>query len=310
MKKIFCLIISFIISLSVISCKNEEAINLYIVDGAPTLAVSKIINDGKINNKKVNIKIVSSTDALSSAIINGSADVAVMPVNLAQKLYNKQAKIKLLSVNIFGCLHVVSKSEVNSFEDFIGEEVNLVGKMGTPDLSFKYLLSKNNVEFSEEREENKVLIKYVVNDTVIQSLKNGSMKYALIGEPLVSKAIEKVEGLEARIDITEEWNKITNGKTYTQAGVVVSDSLIDKDKDFVEDLYTALSENNSFISENIENLGSIFPSNSALHNMSFNSNNISRCNLGCKRAKNIESDLEFYLTVMGENYNGGFIYKG
>ena len=101
MKKLLCFIISILLTFSVTACGESKEVNIYIVDGAPTLAVAKIINDGVIDGKKVNVKTVSSVDVLNSAILNGSADVAVMPVNSSQKLYNNGVKIKLLTVNVF-----------------------------------------------------------------------------------------------------------------------------------------------------------------------------------------------------------------
>ncbi len=310
MKKILCFLISILILISTVSCKEEETVNLYIVDGAPTLSVLKIISDKSLNGKEVKVNIVSSVDVLNSAIISGNADIIVMPVNNALKLYNNEVKIKLLTVNIFGCLYVVGKGENSTFYDFINSEINLVGKTGTPDISLKYLLNEKGIEYSESVKENAVTLKYIPNDTVISSLKANLIDYALIGEPLVSKAIAKVGGLKPLIDIKKEWEEITDGKIYTQAGVVVTDNLIESDLNLVKELYSKLSENKSFIYEKVDSLNAVVPSDSALSSMEFNSEILDRCSLDCKRASDIKSDIEFYLKAMGENYNEGFIYKG
>ncbi len=310
MKKILCFLISILILISTASCKEEETVNLYIVDGAPTLAVAKIINDKSINGKTVNVNLVSGADVLNSAIISGNADVIVMPVNNALRLYNNGVKIKLLTVNIFGCLYIVGKSETVALSDFISKEINLVGKMGTPDVSLKYLLKKNNIAYSEEVEKNAVTLKYIQNDAVIPSLNANLIDYALIGEPLVSKAIAKVDGLKPLIDIKKEWEDITGGKTYTQAGVVITDALIESDFEFVKELYKKLYENNNFVYENINLLNTIVPNTSALKGMTFSGEILNRCSLGCEKASDISKDIEFYLKSMGEDYNEGFIFKG
>ncbi len=310
MKKILCFLISILFLLSTTSCKKEESVNLYIVDGAPTLAVLKIINDKTINGKTVNVNIVSGADVLNSAIISGNANVIVMPVNNALKLYNNGVKIKLLTVNIFGCLYIVGKSEAVTLSDFVGKEINLVGKMGTPDISLKYLLEKKGIDYSENLKENAVTLKYIPNDTVIPSLNANLIEYALIGEPLVSKAIAKVDGLKPIIDIKKEWENVSGGNNYTQAGVVVTDALIKSDFEFVKELYSKLVENNDFVYDNINDLNTIVPSNSALSSMTFNNEILGRCSLGCEKACEISKDIEFYLKSMGEDYNEGFIFKG
>ncbi len=309
MKRILTLMISIIITFSLTACRAGKEINLYIVDGAPTLAVAKIISDKEIDGKKVNVKTVSSVDVLNSAILNGSADVIVMPINSAQKLYNNNVKIKLLTVNVFGCLHIVGKGEIYSLNDFIGEEINLVGRTGTPDLSIRYLLKRNNVPYSES-ETIGVRLKYIQNDMVVPSLNGGKINYALIGEPLVSKAMEKVDGLKPLIDIKNEWESLTNGKLYTQAGVVVTDNLLENDINFVKKLFATLSDNKEFIYDNVSSLNNLFPDSSALKTLSFTTDILDRCNIDSKRASEIEEDIKFYLETLNENFNGDFIYKG
>lgn len=309
MKRVLCFLISILISLSLVACKDAGEINLYIVDGAPTLTVAKIISDVKVDGKKVNVKTVSSVDVLNSAILNGSADVVVMPVNSAQKLYNNGVKIKLLTVNVFGCLYIVGKGEVNSLSDFNGKEINLVGKTGTPDLSIRFLLKEKGVLYSED-ETDGVRLKYIPNDTVIPSLKTNAINYALIGEPLVSKAIEKVEGLQPIIDVKGEWENLTGGKLYTQAGVVITDNLLNNDLSFVKALYSTLLENKEFIYNNLNTLHEVFPDGSALKTLNFTADILNRCNVDCKRASEIDGDIKFYLETLSENYNGEFIYKG
>ncbi len=309
MKNFLCVLISAVISLSLISCRGGDSVNLYIVDGAPTLAVSKIISDQKVGGTNINVTVVSGTDALNSAILNGSADIAVMPVNLAQKLYNNNVKIKLLTVNIFGCLYVVGKNNLSSLSDFYNKEINLVGRNGTPDISLKYLLNKNGVGYLEGENQEGVKLNYLANDTIIPSLKANLIDYALIGEPLVTKACLKVEGLKPIINIEEEWRKVTNNKLYTQAGVVVSEK-ISKDEKFIKGLYAVLKENRSFVYDNVATLNQIIPKNSALKDIEFTSEMLDRCSINCKAAMELEEDIEFYLTTMGENFNSNLLFKG
>ena len=309
MKKIISLIISLIFVFSLSACGDNNEISLFIVDGAPTLAVAKIINDGQVGGKKVNVKTVSSVDVLNSAILNGSADVIVMPINSSQKLYNNGAPIKLLTVNVFGCLYIVGKGEEKSLNDFTGKEINLVGKTGTPDLSLKFLLNSKNISFTES-DGSGVKLKYIQNDTVIPSLKTGTINYALIGEPLVSKSLEKVDGLKPLINIKKEWESLTNGKAYTQAGVVITDKLLKNDKDFVVELNNVLNSNKEFLYNNVETLNEIFQDDSAMRSLMFTTDILNRCNVDCKRASEIEEDIKFYLETLGEEFSGNFIYKG
>ena len=115
------------------------SVTVYAPDGAPAVAISKIINDGKIGNTEATVNIVAGADLLTTNVANGSADVAVMPVNLAAKTYNGGVKIKLVSVNIFGCLYMVGKTPVTALTDLVGKVVYNIGRGGTPDLTLKYV---------------------------------------------------------------------------------------------------------------------------------------------------------------------------
>ncbi len=312
MKKLLTSFISFILliftSLSLIACNTEkDEVNVYVVDGAPVISVANLIEDRQIENTKVKVNVVPNIDALTGAIGRGEADVAVCPINVASTLYNGGVDYKLLSVNIFGVLHIVGKNAV-TLDGLKGQTVYNIGKGGTPDVTLKYILNKNNIAFTENLDEplsDKVNLKYVSSaNELMPLLKQGVAKYGVLGEPAVTKA-NSVANVSSVINLTEEWSKVCNYK-YTQAGVIVSQNLIEKDVKFVKGLFETLKNSNNYAKENAQNLKSIISSAGSTLTVDFTSEIILRCNVDCKGAYQIKSDVEYYLSALME-YNKNVI---
>ena len=284
MKRIIALIISLILSFSLFACKRQT-LSVYVVDGAPVISVLNLFNGEKIGGKTFEIKIVSGTDALQSAIINKSCDVAVMPINLIHALHEKGAEYRLLSVSVFGCLYGVGKERLTSLDNLLGKTVVVVGQNGTPDKTFKKVLTMNNITYNTTAEKKgEVYIKYTANDGAILSLKKGECDYALLGEPMVTNAIKNVEGMVVAFDLKKLWEDCINGLKYTQAGVVCSNELLN-DGDFVNALCSKLSKNKKYVYDNVESLQDLISENSALKSQNFTSEILDRINFDFIKAK-------------------------
>ena len=142
---IFSLILSFS-SLFLFSCKKEDnVIDIYVVDGIPTLSVCRLFEFNEIwsnkNKYEIKVHVVNGVDAIKGAITRKEADLAVCPINLASALYNGGVNYRLLYVNVLNTLHLVS-NEVFYISELRGKTVYNTGLGGTPDVAFKGILNK------------------------------------------------------------------------------------------------------------------------------------------------------------------------
>ena len=126
--------------------EGTTAINVVVPDGAPALAIAKLLNDSEFAGYDVHYTIVSGAQEISAAISNGSADIAIMPTNLAAKLFGMGKSIKMVSSNVFGLLYLVGTQEIKDFSELNGEKILCTGQGGTPEFVLKYILDKNNVK--------------------------------------------------------------------------------------------------------------------------------------------------------------------
>ena len=296
---VLCLCLTFGLS----GCKMKNDIVIAAPDGAPVLALYSLMKDGTaIGGKTVGYKVYTGAANIGTAISSGDADIAVMPLNVASKLYNKGEDIKLLSVNIFGVLYMVGKTELNGNGDLVGKRVVTIGRGGSPDLMLKYILDKNGIgyEDSETAIEGKVAINYVnAAADANQMLAKNTADYAILGEPVATTACKKL-GLRIVMDIKNEWSKIVGENTFTQAGVVVSKKVYEDEK-LCADLLKKLAENALIAEENAEDIKKTVNSCGSALAMDFTAELVKRCNLGCLRASEGKETIEKYFSAILEN---------
>lgn len=144
------------------SNESENEINtkfsFYIPDGAPSLAFSKNIFDSLAMDYSgyFDFKVVNSNDITS--YITGAndggirADFIVLPVNAGSKLYNGQVKYKMVASITNGNLFIVSKgkNKIESIKDLKDKTIGVTGEGLVPDITLKYLLSKNKLSVKNE----------------------------------------------------------------------------------------------------------------------------------------------------------------
>lgn len=311
MKKLFAIILTLILTasmLSLVACDPNNTdgpntpkgtITVAMPDGAPVLAVYNLLKNVKtLDGYQMEYKILSGAANIGTSVLTGEADVAVMPTNVAAKLFNNGADIKLMSVNIFGVLYMVGKTPlINGLEDLKGKVLLNIGRGGSPDITTKLILDKNNIPYEESETaiEGKVALRYCADASeVIALLKTDKADYGVMGEPAVTNA---VKALSASIvmDLQSVWNDSVGENSFTQAGVVLGKSVYN-DKNFVNALYAALNENLDYIYTDAQNVKQTLIDNGSALKVDFTTEVLNRCNLKNQKAADIQSKLEAYFT--------------
>ena len=154
---------------------------------------------------KYTVTYASAPDDVTGGLINGSIDIAAVPVNLASVLYNKTGgEVLTAAVNTLGVLYMVTKDEsINSIADLEGKKIASAGQGSTPEYVLNYLLEKNGLT-------DKVTVEYAAEHAeCLTKLNEGTADVIMIPEPFVTNAMAKVEGARVCINITQEWNNVS-----------------------------------------------------------------------------------------------------
>ena len=253
MRKIIKIIVSIVLCLfcgiGFVGCKdNDEKLSIYMPDGAPALAMSKLMYENKDFGKDTEYHVVSASN-ISNYILNKSADIAIMPINMASKITGDGESYKICATVTNGNLYVVGSEDISSLQGLVGKVIGVIGRSNVPDLNFRYLLNEAGIQYEEGESAiaGKVVIRYFNDASVLLPLlKLGEMKFGLIPEPAVSNLLKMSIDMHIELDIQELWE----GGSYPQAVMVVRTSLAG-DKDFVGEIINELKTVENWVTENV-----------------------------------------------------------
>ena len=163
--------------------------------------------------------LAGSADEVTPALIKGDLDMACVPANLAAVLYGKTGgAVEVLAVNTLGVLYIVENGEtVQSMADLKGQTIVAAGKGSTPEYALRYLLTENGIDPDKD-----VTIDWKSEHSeCVAALASGQAAIALLPQPFVTVAQNKIEGLRMALDLTAEWDKLDNGSGLI-TGVIVA----------------------------------------------------------------------------------------
>ncbi len=169
--------------------------------------------------------LAASPDELTPALMKGELDAACIPANLAAVLYNRTGgEIVTLGINTLGVLYLVENGNaVTSWQDLAGTTLAAAGKGATPEYALRYLLTENGLDPDED-----LTIDWKSEHSeCVAALASGAATIALLPQPFVTVAQNKIDTLRVALDLTAEWDALDNGSALL-TGVVAAR------RDFVE----------------------------------------------------------------------------
>lgn len=307
MKKVVLIAVLFVFCLSAVftfvACNDGEQLQIYVPDGAPALAVAKLIDDGKIGGFKANVTISTGED-VTTKCESGQADIALLPTNAAVKICSGRSEYKLFTTNVWGLLYVIGWNQISSLNELNGKTVSSIGLGQTGEHLFKRILDANGVSYADYG----VILKYVVDATAaIGNLMQNKCDYALVGEPAATNAINNAKAngktLYRVFDLQTLWQNVTGSDVsgYPQAGVIVKKSLLEQ-QGFADALYNALAGNSVFLTDNVDRITDVLKTAGSLTAVNYNAEIISKCNIKVVKACEIKQEIYDYLEQLGKQF--------
>lgn len=245
----FCMLLS--IGISTACHKSDAQLKIYMPDGAPALAMAKLMHDeNKLNATSVDYTVVSAS-TISNYVTTKTADAIIIPLNAATKLAGDT--YTMAGVVTHGNLYVVSSQEVNSVQDLKGKVVGAIGMGQVPDLTMKAILTANGIAFEtysdQTIETEKVYFSYFSEaSNLLPQLKTGALSYGVLPEPAVSKFLTIAPNYSIKLNVQSLYDSTTN--SFPQAVLLVKNSLIASDKGVVDNLINAIIESQNWIKSN------------------------------------------------------------
>jgi ABC-type nitrate/sulfonate/bicarbonate transport system substrate-binding protein len=198
--------------------KDEHVYSFLAPTGTPSLALATVFD----NNPQVKYEIVAGANPLVAALTSGSHDFIVAPVNVGAKLFASNQKYKLVKTIVWGNFYIASLTEIKSVNDLEGKTITAFSQNSSPDIMLKAVLDAYGLT-------DKVIIEYVDAVTTANSMMMaGQAEIIISAEPSIS--VLKNKKTVYTIDLQAEWNKLSGGSSFPQAGLFVNSELLTEDK--------------------------------------------------------------------------------
>lgn len=140
---------------------SKTSVSVYMPDGAPALAMAYMMSgEGETLSKELSYNVVAST-AINSCVTNAddnqNADICILPVNAAAKVLGNGQRYKLLGTVTHGNFFIISSNQTEiTAENFAsaldGKKIGVVNLSAVPGLTFKMVLNKYNVSYTQENQ--------------------------------------------------------------------------------------------------------------------------------------------------------------
>ncbi|MEC0331689.1 ABC transporter substrate-binding protein [Paenibacillus macerans] len=236
-------------------------------------------------------------DELRARISSGQADISAVPTYVGSNLYNRGIDVKLLNTLVWGILYVVGPENETGggWETLRGQTIHVPLKGDMPDLVFRYLLRKNNLDPEKD-----IRIEYVAGtQELVGLMAAGKAKYAVIPEHLATMAVQKVEGTAKIMSLQEEWAKATGKPArIPQAGILVSGELVKNQPELVESLQRQFQESVTVLNQHPDKAAKMIAEYQEGLEPAFIESLIPALNLEFVSAKDAREELEFFFTEL------------
>ena len=250
MKKLIAFVLAMMMVLSITACAKEEAqptaapteaavetteavaaeteapaateaaapVNIMVLNGTTGFGMAHLMDAAAKGESAQAYNFTVETDAsnIVAALANGSVDIAALPTNAAAAVYNKtQGKVQVLALNTLGVLYLVTDGSVTveSMADLEGQTVYAPAQ--NPSFIFQHIVEANGVQ------------NVTIDNTYAQpadlntAVASGEVAIAVLPEPMVTVAKSKNPDLVVALDLTAEWDKVSQPGSLVQGCVVV-----------------------------------------------------------------------------------------
>lgn len=137
--------------------ESKTTVSVYMPDGAPALSMAKMMCAAPDVGKTLDFHVVAANAINSCVTYNDeeqNADMCVLPVNAAAKLLGNGGRYRLLGGVTHGNLFIISSDGAqlsgNNLKDKLsGKRVGVVNLSAVPGLTFKMILNKYGVKYTQ-----------------------------------------------------------------------------------------------------------------------------------------------------------------
>ncbi len=236
-----------------VACKSDVPdgeTTVYMPDGAPALALAKLMHEDKLNDGVsyyvVDAKAIASK--VSYKDLEKNADLCVLPVSAASKLLGNGENYKMLGLVTQGNLFLLSKTETveytaQNLNGLLGKTVVVAQMNEVPGLTLKATLTANGIAWQELKEGVEASA-----DKVNLTVSAAEYDVELVAEPAVSKRLAASAAWRVVGDLQKLYGAELGGNYgFPQAALVVKASLLETHENWVKEFVEEVASGSEWL---------------------------------------------------------------
>ena len=244
--------------------------------------------------------LAGSADEINPLLIKGELDIAAVPTNVASVLYNKtEGQVEILALNTLGVLYVVENGNtIQSVEDLRGKTVYSTGKGATPEYALNYILGENGLTAGTD-----VTVEYKSEHSELASLlAAGQADLAVLPQPFVTSVLAKNPDVRIALNLTEEWDKVTeDGSKLTMGALVVRKDYAESNPEAVRNFLKEYQASTQYVTDeaNLDDAAALIEQYGII-SAAVAKQALPYCNIVCITGEEMRTAAEGFLSILAK----------
>ena len=290
-KKLICALLACLLLLSM-GCAGEKpqtTLRIAALKGPTGMGLAYLMQE---ESSAFSVELLDAPDVVTGKFINGEIDIAAVPVNLAAVLSNKtDGKAIMIAVNTLGVLYILENGEtVHSMEDLAGKTLYATGQGSTPQYVLEYLLEQNGLK-------DQVTVEYIAEHATLAAMAaSGEAPLAMLPEPNVSSVLLKNESERIALDLTSEWDAVSDAQLL-QGCYIVQRSVLESEPEAVRAFLSAAAESAARVNSEAE-APALIAELGIVGSEAIAARAIPNCNIVCLTGEQMQEAAEAMLSVL------------
>ena len=244
--------------------------------------------------------LAGSADEINPLLIKGELDIAAVPTNVASVLYNKtEGQVEILALNTLGVLYVVENGNtIQSVEDLRGKTIYSTGKGATPEYALNYILGENGLTAGTD-----VSVEYKSEHSELASLlAAGQADLAVLPQPFVTSVLAKNPDVRIALNLTEEWDKVTeDGSKLTMGALVVRKDFAESNPEAVRNFLKEYQASTQYVTDeaNLDDAAALIEQYGII-SAAVAKQALPYCNIVCITGEEMRTAAEGFLSILAK----------
>ena len=281
--------------------ETVASLTLHGPPAGPSVALAHVAASGALDDhvSRVGFKVWRTPDQLRAGVASGEMRATGTPTYVAANMANKGVGVRLLNVMTWGLLYVMSADEsVRKFEDLAGKTIVSFFKHDMPDQVLGHIATASGMTPGKDFE-----LAFVGEPMqAVKLLATGRVSIALLPEPAAtgSQIMGMMNAIPVRraLSLQDEWARVTGrAPRIPQAGVLVTEALIQDHPDLVKALHSAITQSVSWTVNNPASAGVLAEDYMGVKAPMIEKS-IPWCNLDAVTAADARDELEYFFNVL------------